>query len=227
MHPSADEQALFEAANRERSAQGLPLLEWDPILASAARQHAHVMARDNDLSHQCPGEPTLEQRAAQAGARFATIAENIAVGRDPDAIHDAWMHSPGHRENILNPEVTAVGIAAVKGSGGLFAVQDFSRPVAILSLEQQERKVMSLLTAAGLRAAHAAEDARKACSGNSEISGNQPLAIFRFRASDLSKLPDELRDKIRKRPYNKAAAGACATGEATGFVRYRIVVLLY
>jgi len=65
--------------------------------------------------------------------------------------------------NILNPDVTAIGIAAVRGSGGLFAVQDFSRPVVDLSLEQQEDKVISLLKSSGLPGAIATEDARTTC----------------------------------------------------------------
>src|SRR5215469_6238369 len=46
------ERALFEAANRERSAQGLSALRWDAALAGAARQHAERMATQNTLSHQ-------------------------------------------------------------------------------------------------------------------------------------------------------------------------------
>ena len=105
MQPSAEEQLLFDSANRERAAQNMPLLQWDAILASAARQHANVMTRERLLSHQYPGEPALEERAAEAGARFSSIAENIAFGQDAAEIHVGWMNSPGHRKNILNPNL--------------------------------------------------------------------------------------------------------------------------
>src|SRR6202790_4807049 len=127
---STAERALFDALNRERSAQGLPALHWDAALASAAREHASRMAQRNVLSHQLPGEPQVQDRATQAGARFATIAENIAVAPNSATIHSAWMQSPHHRENILDPELNGVGIGVVKGSDGLFAVQDFSQAVA-------------------------------------------------------------------------------------------------
>ena len=105
------ETQLFTALNHERAAQGLPPLQWDNALAFAARHHADRMAQLNQLSHKLPSEPDLVTRASEAGARYSSIAENVAVGPDPSAIHSMWMHSPGHRANILNPELTAVGIA--------------------------------------------------------------------------------------------------------------------
>src|SRR5580704_9293756 len=170
-HVSAEDKLLLDATNRERSAVGLQPLKWDEALATAARQHAQVMASQNLLLHQCLDEPPLDQRAAKAGARFSRIAENIAVGPNPETIHNGWMHSAGHRKNILNVEVTAVGIATMRGSGGLFAVQDFSRPVEALSLEQQEEKVVSLLKATGLLTAEVTADARKTCNMDHGFAG--------------------------------------------------------
>src|SRR5271169_4306604 len=70
-HPSADEQLLLNSANRERAAAGLQPLRWDNALAEAARQHAQVMVSQNLLLHQCLNEAPLDQRAAQAGAKFS------------------------------------------------------------------------------------------------------------------------------------------------------------
>jgi uncharacterized protein YkwD len=226
-HPSADEKLLLDAANRERTAAGLQSLKWDDALAVAAREHAQLMARENVLSHQLPGEPSLEQRVAQAGAKYAMVAENVAIGPNPEEIHDGWMHSPGHRKNILNADATAVGIATTRGSGGLFAVQDFSRKVVDLSLEQQEEKVASLLRGTDLLAVDATEDARKTCSMDRGYAGTSVLYIVRFEVTDLSKLPDELLQTIKSRKYRKGAVGACRGGDAGGFTRYRIAVMLY
>jgi uncharacterized protein YkwD len=226
-HPSADERQLLDAANRERTAAGLQSLKWDDALAAAAREHARLLARENVLSHQLPGEPSLEQRVAQAGAKYAMVAENVAIGPNPEEIHDGWMHSPGHRKNILNADATAVGIATTRGSGGLFAVQDFSRKVADLSLGQQEETVASLLRGTNLLAVDATEDARKTCSMDRGYAGTSVLYIVRFEVTDLSKLPDELLQKIKSRKYRKGAVGACRGGDAGGFTRYRIAVMLY
>jgi hypothetical protein len=225
-HPSAEDKLLLDAANRERSAAGLAPLKWDDALATAARQHAQVMVSQNLLLHQCLDEPPLDQRAARAGAVFSMIAENIAVGPNPETIHNGWMHSSGHRKNILNADVTAVGIATMRGSGGLFAVQDFSRSVEALSLEQQEEKVISLLKANGLPAADATGDARKTCSMDRGFDGAPASYAIRFEVTDLNKLPDDLLQKVKSRAYRKAAVGACLGGETGGFTRYRIAVLL-
>jgi uncharacterized protein YkwD len=158
------ERALFDAANRERAAQGLAQLRWDDALANAARQHTVLMAQRNALSHQFPGEAALQDRARLTGARFTEIAENVAEGPSADVIHSSWMHSPPHRANLLDPELTAVGIAVVGagsrdgagrgGAGMLFAVEDFSQSVATLNIAEQERQVGAELAARGLQVAN-------------------------------------------------------------------------
>jgi uncharacterized protein YkwD len=227
LHPSLDEKLLLDATNRERAAAGLQSLKWDDALAASAREHNQLMVRENALSHQFPGEPSLEQRTAQAGAKYAMVAENVAVGPNPAEIHEGWMHSPGHRRNILNGELTAIGIAVTRGTNGLFAVQDFSRQVADLSLQQQEGKVISLLKATSLQAVEATGDARKTCGMDKGYEGTGVLYVIRFEVTDLSKLPNELLQKVESRRYRKGAVGACMGSDAGGFTRYRIAVLLY
>jgi hypothetical protein len=225
-HVSAEDKLLLDATNRERSAVGLQPLKWDEALATAARQHAQVMASQNLLLHQCLDEPPLDQRAAKAGARFSMIAENIAVGPNPEAIHNGWMHSPGHRKNILSADVRAVGIATMRGSGGLFAVEDFSRPVEALNLEQQEEKVVALLKGDGFLTAEVTADARRTCNMDHGIAGAAASYAIRFEVTDLNKLPDDLLQKVKSRAYRRAAVGACRGGDAPGFTLYHIAVLL-
>jgi uncharacterized protein YkwD len=226
LRPSAEDKLLLDAANHERSAAGLQALKWDDALATAARQHAQVMASQNLLLHQCLDEPPLDQRAAKADAKFSMIAENIAVGPNAETIHNSWMHSPGHRKNILDADFSAVGIATIRGSGGLFAVQDFSRPVEALSLEQQEEKVVSLLKGNGLPAAGVTADARKTCSLGHGFADAPASYAIRFEVPDLNKLPDVLLQKVKSRAYRKAAVGACRGDQAPGFTLYHIAVLL-
>ena len=181
----------------------------------------------NILEHQVPGEPALDARLTAAGARFAFIEENIAVGKDPRIIHAGWMYSLGHRKNILDPRVTAVGIAVVRGTGGLFAVEDFSQSLANLSLEQQEKQVTALLTAKGWRVTGAPGDARKACDSNAEPPGTRSWSVVRFETTDLSAFAPELEKKIQREPYHNVAVGACRTSEGGGFARYRIALLFF
>src|SRR6266436_2233124 len=221
------ERQLFESLNRERTAYGLSEFQWDNALFKAARHHALLMLDLNMVEHQLPNEPGLEARLAEAGARFAVIAENIAVGPNPEIIHKGWMNSPGHRKNILDPRLTSVGIAAVRGPGGLFAVQDFSQLVPQLSVEEQEKRVASLLTAQGFHLSDATDSARKTCEKDAGLEGTSAKSMIRFEVGDLNKLPEEIERKIRSRPYGKVAVGACRTNAASGFTHYRIAVLFF
>jgi uncharacterized protein YkwD len=224
---STAERALFDDLNRERAAQGLPPLHWDAALAAAARQHASRMAKGNVLSHQLPGEPQVQVRATQAGARFTTIAENIAVAPNSATIHSAWMQSPHHRENILDPELNGVGIGVVKGTDGLFAVQDFSQAVANLNFKQQEQQVIANLNVHGMPATRATNDARKTCEMDRGFAGTRPLSVTRFETADLTKLPFDLEQKLRSGRYHSASVGACEGNSSAGFTHFKLVVELF
>jgi uncharacterized protein YkwD len=222
--PSGPEKELFDAANRERAAEDLPPLEWDPALAAAARKHALRMAEEKLLEHQYAGEASLRDRAAGAGAHFSLVAENIAVAQDVEAVHMGWMHSPGHRGNILDPHLNSIGIATVKARGYLFAAQDFSRVVETLTLDEQEQRVAALLTASGFKASIASADARKTCLTDSGNPG-KPGVFYRFETADLSRLPENLAARIGSIHARNAAVGACPSKQANGFTRYRIAIL--
>ena len=221
------ERELFDLLNKERSENELPELKWDDALFKAARKHALLMLDLNIMEHQLPGEPGLDERLTNAGARFTYIAENIALGKDSMTIHDGWMRSPGHRANILNPRITAVGIAVVQGTAGLFAVQDFSRAFTSLSLEQQEKQVSSLLTTKGFHVTGSAAEARRSCDGNIGNLGVGSGTVIRFEAGDLSTLDPELERKISAEPHRNVMVGACQTRGKPGFARYKIALLFY
>ena len=128
-HASASptERSLFEALNHERKGRGLPALKWDEALATAARKHAHEMAKREAVEHNFPGEPTLPSRANKAGARFVSIAENVVQATNAKAAHSQFMHSTNHKANILDPDVDSVGVGVAERGGALFVVQDFSK----------------------------------------------------------------------------------------------------
>ncbi|HEY1469847.1 MAG TPA: CAP domain-containing protein [Candidatus Acidoferrum sp.] len=225
--PGAPESQLLEAANRDRAAAGLRPLQWDVSLAAAARQHAQRMVQANALSHQFPGEPLLQQRATQAGAHFSVIAENVAQGPSASHLHQQWMNSPPHRANLLDPDLNAVGIAVVQSGGTLFAVEDFSRAVPALNLDAQELQVAAQLSAHGLRMLNDTADARKTCDMDRGWSGQRPASVVRYETSDLSRLPDDVAQKLQGGKFHSAAVGACDAGASEGFTRFRIAILLY
>lgn len=164
-----------------------------------------------------------------AGARFSLIAENVAEGPSPLGLHNQWMNSPPHRANLLDRELNTIGIAVVQSGGLLFAVQDFSVAVPVLSYEQQESQVASQLAQRGLRLLDTVSDARKTCETDRGFSGARPAAVLRYEVSDLRRLPDDIDQKVQSGKYHSAAVGACDAGNAGAgaFARFRIAILLY
>lgn len=228
----AEAWQLMEMANQARAAAGAGPLKWDAALAAAARQHCLRMAAEGALSHQFPGEPELGARAQVAGAHFSLIEENVAVAPHPAAIHDAWMHSPHHRVNLLNPDVNRVGIAVVAGPLGLYTVADYERVVAVLSQTQVEAVVAQLVQADGVAVQTDPAMARTACAMDSGLprasSGPQPRFVMRWQDAELKQLPQTLVERMATGKYRQAAVGNCPTqGQESSFTAYRLAVLLY
>lgn len=223
---------LLQLANRARAGAGAAPLRWDAALAAAARRHCLRMAAEGALSHQFANEPELSARAQAAGARFSLIEENVAVAPNPAEIHDAWMHSPPHRTNLLNPDVDRVGIAVVAGRGGIFAVADYERTVPLLTQEQVENTVASLVLAGGVALLSDPSLARAACAMSEGLprapSGPQPRFVMRWQDAELAQLPDALTSRLASGKYRQAAIGSCPPqGQQGSFTAYRLAVLLY
>jgi hypothetical protein len=225
---SGPEQVLFQSANRARAAQGIPALKWNDALASAARQHALRMARQNKLSHQLPGEPDLTARVAQVGARFTSIAENVAEGPNATSIHEQWMKSPPHQKNLLDPQLDSIGIAVAERSGTLFAVEDFSLAGGAMSFQEQEGVVAAQLQSRGLRLLNNTAEARRTCALENGYAGKQtPSFVLHYATTGLQLLPDILEQRIRGGHYHSAAVGACPSSSKAGLSMYRVAVMLY
>lgn len=227
VNASVAEQYLFAAANMERTARGLPELRWDEALRRAAAYHAQQMAEHGQISHQYAGEPELTARGAAAGAKFSRIAENVAQASTAVVIHDLWMHSEGHRDNLLDPAVDSVGIAVVSRGRELFAVEDFDRSVRTMSLDEQERAIGAQLRPFGLRVSEGSEEARQTCAMETGYAGMKPWFVMRFTASDVNQIPEQLKERIRSGKYHKAEIGACQTKAKENFSAYQLAVLLY
>lgn len=224
--PTVAEQYLQSAADQERAALHLPPLRRDPALVQAALAHARQMLAHGGISHQFPGEPELSERAAASGAHFSVISENVAEGYSPAGIHEAWMHSPGHRRNLLDPSVDAVGIAVVSQGGQIFAVEDFERTVQHLSLAQQESSVGTLLAPYGVTVLPTSTEARRTCAMEEGFAGGRrPMFVMRYSGGELDRLPQVLTARLRSGRYTQAMVGACFAGSA--FTSYNIAVMLF
>jgi uncharacterized protein YkwD len=123
-HPQARKTILC-LLNKERTERGLKALDRDRDLQKAAQKHSKYMRRHGCFDHECPGEKTLVDRLGHVGYLLNDLlqwayGENIAWGEEslgtPKAMVKAWMHSEGHRANILNGSFRDIGIGFVKGS---------------------------------------------------------------------------------------------------------------
>jgi uncharacterized protein YkwD len=222
---------LFAMGNQARVAQGLAPLTWDPALASAALKHCMRMADGGPISHQYSDELELSQRAGQAGAHFSLIEENIAMGYNSAQIHNAWMNSPGHRDNLLNREVDRVGVAVVARGSALYAVVDFGHAVAVLTPEQVEARVAEMVEETGVAAHGNSPGAREACAEDHglpvSLDNRRPEFIMRWQDSGLHRLPGALLERIASGKYHEAAVGSCSLESSNAtFTSYRIAVLL-
>jgi len=111
--------------NRMREQRDIPPLAYNSALRRSATAHSVSMVSSGSLSHYGPAGSTLISRIARSGylsrvSRYR-LAENIGAGTgrrfgSPFAIVSEWMHSPGHRANILDPALHDFGVGISRGS---------------------------------------------------------------------------------------------------------------
>jgi uncharacterized protein YkwD len=122
--PGVEDQVLA-LVNVQRATAGCGAVTADPALSALARAHSADM-RDRDFfDHVNPDGLDPFERGSRAGV--VVHAENIADGQpDPAAVMDAWMHSAGHRANILDCDLTRLGAGVAEGAGGPWWTADFA-----------------------------------------------------------------------------------------------------
>ena len=110
------EYEVYLLINDIRRVSGMPELSWSRELASAARRHAEDMEQKAFFDHINPDGQSPFDRMNLQGIVYMYAAENIAVGYGtPKETVDGWMNSDSHRENILNPEFTKIGVGYYSG----------------------------------------------------------------------------------------------------------------
>lgn len=127
----AAELEVVRLHNQARAAAGLPPLDVHVDLHVDARRWSSEMAGRQRLQHQSSfnaDDPYWETSCAVADPQWRTCAENIATGpATARAVHDAWMASSSHRENILDPATNRVGIGVWSDGEALWWTARFMR----------------------------------------------------------------------------------------------------
>ncbi len=127
------ERETERRVNEARREHGLAPLSTSRKLQAVARAHSEDMARSGYFSHRSPDGVGPADRFRARGIAYRKVAENIAENRGAEdtvaAAVEGWMRSPGHRANILDPEVTETGVGiAVDRDGSIFYTQLFRLP---------------------------------------------------------------------------------------------------
>jgi len=119
--------------NQARQANGLGTLTENTKLDQAAQMKAENMVQNQYFDHTSPTGITPWFWFLQAGYKYKYAGENLAVGfYDSQEVYDAWLNSPSHKANILNPHYTDVGTAVLAGFGpnnSIVVVQEFASPL--------------------------------------------------------------------------------------------------
>ncbi len=108
---------VFRLTNIERVNNGLPEFKRMPLLDEVANLRAWEIITYFD--HVRPDGSKCFTAFEEAGIEYSYAAENIAAGqRTPEEVVNAWMNSPGHRANILNPDLEYLGVGFYYDNSG-------------------------------------------------------------------------------------------------------------
>ncbi|KLU60934.1 cysteine-rich secretory protein family protein [Peptococcaceae bacterium CEB3] len=122
---NADQQTIVDMVNQERTAAGLKPLQVDMRLVGVAQAKAADMEKNHYFGHTSPTYGSPWAMMQKAGLKVTWAGENIAGNDTAAGAMAAWMVSPGHRANILDPKFTAIGVGVADGSPYNIYVQEF------------------------------------------------------------------------------------------------------
>lgn len=107
---------ILQLTNEERVKNGLNILQENASLSKAAAGKAKDIIDKDYFAHISPTGVTPWFWIQQQGYSYSVAGENLAIDFvQAEGVVDAWMASPGHRENVLQPDYTETGIAVLTG----------------------------------------------------------------------------------------------------------------
>lgn len=216
---------LLELINRERKELGILSLSFSPELSDLAKMHSQDMASRGKISHFSSSGESYRERLVEAGFYFIAIGENVAFSNifQAEPIHQFLMDSPGHRENILDPNFDQVGIGVVfREDKGYYVTQDFRRAPVLKEEEvvkEDIQKEINLLRRDNflpplLFFQEADEYARKCSLNKSKDRSPPPLPsnfgetqFFFITSPSLEGIQPIYKDNILDKIYERAGLG--------------------
>ena len=115
---SGMEAAFVAKINALRASKGLGGLAVHSELVGIARNWAQAMANANQISHN-PNFPN------QVSANWRKLGENVGTGGNVDVLFNAFVNSPAHYENLVDPAFNNVGVGVVIKNGVIYTSHQF------------------------------------------------------------------------------------------------------
>nr|WP_240414844.1 CAP domain-containing protein [Paenibacillus periandrae] len=113
---SAFASQVVDLVNQERAKAGLNPLTSDSALSAMALDKAKDMYNNHYFDHNSPTYGSPFDMMNQYGIKYTYAGENIAMGqKTPQEVMTSWMNSEGHRQNIMNPNYTKIGVSYYNG----------------------------------------------------------------------------------------------------------------
>jgi len=212
-YPTLYPNGVLAFTNAERYKAGLPMLASNAQLTLTASEKLQDLFARQYFAHEAPGSgDTVSELAKRNNYAFLTVGENLALGAFTSNKHlvDSWMDSPGHRENILSPKYSEIGIAVGRGmyEGRLvwIAVQAFGLPKASCpgvdesvraQLEETERRLKLLGIIADMRRDALEEDGLSRSEYNARvILYNKAAEVYNSYVAQQKKLVAQFNEGV-------------------------------
>lgn len=206
-------QGVVNFTNIQRDKNGgLTPLHFNKQLAAAAESKIDDMFAKQYFEHESPDGKTPANIIKAQGYEYIVVGENLALGNfaNDEILVQAWMNSPGHRDNILNSKFAEIGVAVrqgqFEGKTVWLAVQEFGSPLSacpspkkVIKTEIDANNAQIAVWESELRKKKAAMDASQS-SGGSQY--NQAVSEYNALARQINNLSDETKQLVEE--YNNS-----------------------
>lgn len=210
--PSLHAGGVFLYTNVERYRAGLPILASDPTLSRIALLKMQDLFARQYFAHESPSGETIDDLADRIGYAYLAVGENLAMGtfQSSKDVVDAWMDSPGHRENILSTTYSHIGVAAgrsmYQGRNIWMIVQAFSLPAGACpetdpalreAIDRAEDGLKAMEVIVQMRRAGLQEDGLRTAEYNARIeSFNKVVNLYNATATRYQAMVDEYNTRV-------------------------------
>lgn len=149
INSKVDKSEIIRLTNIERQKKGVGEVKESHLLNKAALEKARNMFEEDYWAHYSPSGKDPWGFITGAGYKFSYAGENLARNfYTSEEVVEAWMDSPTHMENLLNPKYQDIGIAVLegtlKGKPTVLIVQEFGSPVEYLAINDNQSSKKSI-----------------------------------------------------------------------------------